>query len=148
MHKRQIVSGAVTVLIFSLLGAGTAKAQAAKTPGDYDPKVNYDCDRACLNSFVDRYLAALVARDPSLVPLARDVKFTENGQLLRIGDGFWGTASGPPTYKLYAADPQGGQVMFMGVLPENGAPVIFCVRLKVELRKITEIETVVSRKEP
>jgi hypothetical protein len=148
LRERQILRGVAAVMLCALGSVGHAEAQAVKTPGDYDPSVNYDCDRACLNTLVDRYLSALVARDASLVPLARDVKFTENGQLLKIGDGFWGTASGPPTYKLYADDPQGGQVMFMGVLPENGAPVIFCVRLKVELQKITEIETVVSRKEP
>ncbi len=82
-----------------------------------------------------------------VVAAARDVKYTENGQVLKIGDGFWGTASGPPTYKIYADDPQAGQAMFMGVLPENGAPVIFCVRLKIELRRITEIEAIVARKE-
>ncbi len=147
MHKRACVRGAAIALMLALLGVGAVKAQVLKTPGDYDPNVNYDCDRACLNSFVDRYLAAVVAHDASLVPLARDVKFTENGQLLKIGDGFWGTASGPPTYKLYAADPQAGQVLFMGVLPENGAPVILCVRLKVQLQKVTEIETLISRKE-
>ena len=148
MRRRQIVSGVLMMLFCAVVSAGIASAQTAKTSDDYDPNVQYDCDRACLNSFVDRYLAAVVAHDPSVVPLARDVKFTENGQLLKDGDGFWGTASGPPTYKLYADDPQAGQVMFMGVLPENGAPAIFCARLKVELQKITEIETVVSRKEP
>src|ERR1700676_844717 len=35
------------------------------------------CDRSCLNGFVDRYLAALVAHDPSRLPLARNVKYTE-----------------------------------------------------------------------
>jgi hypothetical protein len=89
----------------------------------------------------------MVAHDSSTLPLARDVKYTENGQVLKLGDGFWGTASGPPTYKIYADDPQAGQAMFMGVLPENGAPVIFCVRLKVELHRIAEIEVIVSRKE-
>jgi hypothetical protein len=28
------------------------------------------CDRACLEGFVDRYLAALVGHDPSALPLA------------------------------------------------------------------------------
>jgi hypothetical protein len=148
MRKQRILSGVVTALLLAVWSSGMARAQTAKTSDDYDPTANYDCGRACLDRFVDRYLAAVVAHDPSLVPLARDVKFTENGQVLKVGDGFWSTASGPATYKLYADDPQAGQVMFMGVLPENGAPSIFCARLKVELQKITEIETVVSRKEP
>lgn len=135
-------------LFLAALASIPARAQSAAPPADYNPNFNYDCDRACLNGFVDNFLAALVAHDPSRLPLGREVKYTENGQVLHLGDGFWGTASALPTYKIYADDPQAGQVMFMGVLQENGAPVIFCARLKVELRQITEIETVISRKEP
>ena len=134
-------------LVLAALAPVSARAQSSAPPADYDPNFNYDCDRACLNGFLDQLIAAMVAHDSSTLPLARDVKYTENGQVLRIGDGFWGTASGPPTYKIYADDPQAGQAMFMGVLPENGAPMIFCVRLKVELHRIAEIEVIVSRKE-
>ncbi len=37
--------------------------------------------------------------------------------------------------------------MFMGTMLENGAPIILNLRLKIELRRITEIETVIARKE-
>ncbi len=47
------------------------------------------CDRACLEGFVDRYFAAVIADDPSAVPLARNVRFTENGQVLPLGEGLW-----------------------------------------------------------
>src|ERR1700735_3090727 len=128
--------------------AGAANDQIGnQMQPDYDPNTNYDCDRACLSGFVDQYLAALVAHDPSRLPFGRGVKFTENGQVLRLGDGLWGTASGIGSYKIYAADPQAGEALYMGVLQENGAPIIFCLRLKVELHRITEIETVISRKE-
>jgi hypothetical protein len=147
MRINRIVLGAAALLIIGAIAASSARAQSSAPPADYDPNFNYDCDRACLNGFLDQVLAAMAAHDPSLLPLARDVKYTENGQLLKIGDGFWGTASGSPTYKIYADDPQAGQAMFLGVLPENGAPVILCVRLKVELRRITEIEAIVARKE-
>jgi len=134
-------------LLLAALPPLSARAQATIPPADYDPGFNYDCDRTCLNGFVDQFLAALVARDPTRLPLGREVKYTENGQALRLGDGFWGTASALPTYRIYAADPQAGQAMFMGVMQENGAPAIFCVRLKVELHRITEIEAIISRKE-
>lgn len=124
-----------------------ARAQSPAPPADYDPNFNYDCDRACLNGYVDQYLAALVAHDPTRLPLARQVKFTENGQVLQLGDGLWGTASGIGDYKIYADDPQAGEVMFMGTMLENGAPVILNLRLKIELRRITEIETLIARKE-
>jgi len=144
--NRELVN-AVLALIVAVFACGIAGAQSSAPPADYDPNFNYDCDRACLNGFLDQLIAAMVKHDSSTLPLARDVKYTENGQVLKIGDGFWGTASSLPTYKVYADDPQVGQAMFMGVLKENGAPVIFCVRLKVELHQITEIETIVARKE-
>jgi hypothetical protein len=143
---RELVNAALA-LIVAVFACGIARAQSSTPPADYDPNFNYDCDRACLNGFVDQLIAAMVNHDSSTLPLARDVKYTENGQVLKIGDGFWGTASSLPTYKIYADDPQAGQAMFMGVLKENGAPVIFCLRLKVELHRITEIEAIVARKE-
>jgi hypothetical protein len=146
MHANRKARTAGAALI--LLAALPVRAQKLAPPADYDPRFNYDCDRACLNGFVDEFLAALVAHDPSRLPLGREVKYTENGQALRLGDGMWGTASSLPSYRIYADDPQSGQVMFMGVPQENGVPVIYCVRLKIELHQITEIEVVVSRKEP
>jgi hypothetical protein len=144
--NRSVLSSAA-LLIIGAVTASSAHAQSSAPPSDYDPNFNYDCDRACLNGSLDHVLAAMAAHDPSSLPLARDIKYTENGQQLKIGDGFWGTASGSPTYKIYADDPQTGQAMFLGVLSENGAPVILCVRLKVELHRITEIEAIVARKE-
>jgi hypothetical protein len=134
--------------MLSMIVARPAVAQSPTAiPPDYDPNFSYDCDRACLNGYIDQYLAAVVAHDPSRLPLARQVKFTENGQELQLGDGLWGTASAVGDYKIYAADPQAGEAMFMGTMLENGAPVIFNLRLKIELRRITEIETVIARKE-
>ncbi len=103
------------------------------------------CDRACLDSLVDRYIAAMVAHDPELLPLAQGVRFTENGQELRLGDGLWGTASAPGHYKLYATDPEDGQVGFYGTVFENGVPVLLALRLKVDYGLISEIETIVAR---
>ena len=103
------------------------------------------CDRACLDGFVDQYLAALLAHDPSRAPLAKNVRFTENAQILKVGDALWGTISGFGKYKFYFEDPQDGQVGFFGTIRENDVPAILAVRLKVQDQKITEIETVVPR---
>jgi len=103
------------------------------------------CDRACLDGFVDQYLAALLAHDPSRASLAKNVRFTENGQILNVGDALWGTISGFGKYKFYFEDPQDGQVGFFGTIRENDVPAILAVRLKVQDQKITEIETVVPR---
>jgi hypothetical protein len=103
------------------------------------------CERACLTSMVDKYLAALVAHDPSQLPLARVVRFTENGQELRLGDGLWGTATAAGKYRLYVVDPEDGQVGLYGTVIEADNPVYMALRLKVDYGLISEVETIVVR---
>ena len=105
------------------------------------------CDRACLEGFVDRYLDAVVAHDPAQAPLAPAVRFTENGQRLRPGDGLWNTASARGPYKLYVADAEAGHVGFFGTIRENGKPAILALRLAIVEGEITEAETLVARSE-
>jgi hypothetical protein len=123
---------AVILASFSALNA-----QPAKSSGS--------CDRACLEGFVNQYLDAMVARNPYGLPLAPKVKFTENEQTIPLGEGIWGTASALGTYKLYVADPQAGQVGFLGTLRENDTPVAIAIRLKIDHRLIREVETIVVR---
>ena len=104
-----------------------------------------DCDRACLETLIDQYLAALVAHDPSRLPLAEGCRFAENDQVLELGDALWATVSGPGTYKLTCADIQAGQVGCLTTVRENGRPVILALRLKVKEGLISEVETLVAR---
>jgi hypothetical protein len=103
------------------------------------------CDRACLEGFVDQYMDALIAHNPSALPLARNLKNTENGQHLEPGDGFWRTATAKGNYKLFVADPEKGEVGFMGVMREANVPVTIALRLKVVNKQISEIESFVVR---
>ena len=77
------------------------------------------CDRACLTGIADTYLDALVARRPEEAPLASAVKYTENGQRLLPGDGFWNSVAGQGTYKLQLADPTGGQIVTLITMRES-----------------------------
>jgi hypothetical protein len=101
------------------------------------------CDRECLYGFVDRYLAAMVAHDSGKLPLAPNVKFTENQTVLQLGEGAWRSAKELGSYQLYAADVSAGQVGFIGVLKGGETPTLFALRLKISDRRIAEIETVV-----
>jgi hypothetical protein len=103
------------------------------------------CDRGCLENVVDQYLAALAARDPKRLPLSADVRYTENDQLMSVGDGFWKTVEGRGNYKHIFADPGAGQVVFMGTMHEAGAPLLMSLRLRIELGRITEIESIYYR---
>lgn len=104
------------------------------------------CERACLVGLMDSYLRALVAHDPKQAPLAPHVKFTENTNRLAPGDGLWQTITGLGTYKLYAADPQSGNVVYYGTAQENGQRVLLAVRLRQQAQRITEVESFVIRK--
>jgi hypothetical protein len=109
------------------------------------------CDRACLESLMARYLAALDAHDPAQLPLARGAKFTENTVALKLGDGFWQTidkGSQSRTSRLVIADPATSQVAFYGAAKENGHGVLFGVRLKHKAGRISEIEQFVARRGP
>jgi hypothetical protein len=118
---------------------------ASKVPARAADAASGLCDRTCLEGFVDQYLAALIAHDCSRLPLTKDARYTENGQTLKMNDGMWRVATAIGDKKLYFADPKSGQVGFRGVVEENGHKQILALRLKIENRKIRELEAIVSR---
>ena len=104
------------------------------------------CDRACLTGLAERYMDAMVARTPAVLPWAQPNRLSENAVALDVGDGLWGTISGHGQPVLEAADPATGQAAWFGVVQEHGQPAFLALRLKAEDGKITEVETVVRRK--
>src|SRR5262245_12433086 len=122
------------VVALTILGAAfSAGAQSAA------------CDRVCLKGLVDGYFDALAARDPRKLPLAAEVKFTENGRVLDLGEGFWKTAGKPVRYRDYLLDPESGGAAALTALSEYTGTAQVFVRLKVVDRRISEIETIVAR---
>jgi hypothetical protein len=135
---------ACTALGAALLSVGSASAAtptAASAP----------CERACLEGFVGRYLDAVAANEPTAVPISPNVRFTENGQRLSIGDGLWNTMKARGNYKLFVTDAAAGQVTFFGTIQEdhrepakfNGSYI--ALRLLVRNQQITEVEQIVFR---
>ncbi len=141
-----------TAIAGVLLAAGVSACsqggdKQAKTMTAEPAPAAASCDTACLESDLDLYLQAIVSHDPKMAPLADTVKYTENAQVVAVGDGLWGTASElPSAYKLTVPDPVLGEIAFHLVMKENGDPIWLAGRLKVENLKITEIEAVVVRK--
>ena len=126
-----------TLLIFGILLISGACARRAD--------VQSTCDRACLVQLMDRYLAAVVKHDPAGVPIASDAKLVQNLKETPVGKGLWETATGGPTeFKIYVADPVAQQIGFMGVMQDQGKPVLLGARLKFANGKITEIDHMVS----
>jgi hypothetical protein len=102
-------------------------------------------DRSTLENHINRYLEALAKNDPSGLPLAHDVKFVENNQELKMGDGTWKTVTGLGVYRHYFSDLLTGQAAVICVVEENKKKVILNLRLKISGEKITEIESLVVR---
>ena len=143
MHRRFLyVGGSVSLVLIA--GVGQRRVDQALGEQSTAPGTS-SCDRACLDGFIDHYLDALAANDPSRLPVTADVKFTEDGQRLNLGDGLWNTATGKGTYKFYMEDLQAEEVGFFGSMREAGQPIILSLRLRIEDQKISEIETIVVR---
>jgi len=128
-------------LTFAVLLVGTGTALAA------------ECDRTCLEGFVDRYLDAMIANQPTAVPIAPGARFTEDGVELVIGDGLWNTMRAKGRYRLFVSDVPAGQVAFFGSIqedhrdPSQGTAALISLRLKIRDGKITQIEQLVIRDE-
>jgi hypothetical protein len=102
-----------------------------------------DCDRPCLKNMMTTYLNALAARDPSQAPLAANVRFTEDSKDLKVGEGFWRTATKLGDYRQDFIDVKEQVVATHVIVEESGRPAKYTARLKVADGKITEIETLV-----
>jgi hypothetical protein len=140
-YRIAVVAGVLIAANMAMTAAPAATPTATPLPPDVGTG---DCDRACLQGLAEQFIAALLAHDPSKVPLAKGVRYSENSVPLPIPDGFWKNATGVRPYRLYIADPEWGTIGFYARMDQNGAPVIVSTRLRIYNHQITEIETVVT----
>ncbi|MEY3661129.1 MAG: hypothetical protein ACO280_04130 [Pseudohongiellaceae bacterium] len=132
------------LLFCTLLGGhGIVQAQA---PGQPSAVSKTNCDRDCLLEFTRNYLRALANHDPDSARLSDTVVFSENNVTMPVGnDGLWGTLSKVRDGALEVADTRTGNAAWFGIVEEHGNPAYLALRLKVENRLVTEIETIVNR---
>ncbi len=121
-------------LILAALTLATANAFAAT------------CDRACLRTTLDQYLAAVVEHAPGKAPLAIGFRQTENAVVTVPGTGLWQSATALGKLQRRYFDAATEQAAYFGTIEEAAGSAIVTLRLKVEDRKITEAEWVVNRK--
>jgi len=134
----------VCLAVVMFVGA-LCQSSGAAIPKAPQNGVPPSCDRQCLYGFLDQYLDALKAKDPSRLPLAKGVRYSENNVEMQIGDGVWGTITGLGTYNLRTADPANGAVGCYGIVQESNTVSIFALRLKVVDSKISEAEILIRR---
>src|SRR5918996_6666090 len=74
----------VTALAVAVVITATAPPTSAQTT----------CDRACLRTMLDQYLAAVIKHDPIAAPLIVGFRQTENAINVAPGNGVWKTVTG------------------------------------------------------
>jgi len=147
----------ILILALAALGIASSPTIAAADEGKSSviaqppaaPAGSSACDRECLYGFVDQFFGALGMHNPYGVAMAPEIKYTENGQIVKPGEGIWKTFSRRGTYRVYLADPANGTVGFYGNFSEyRGAlPGVMAVRIKVQDRRIAEVEVITSREQ-
>ena len=122
-----------------LLTLGSNTAAIAQSSGSA-------CTREGLKSITDKFFTALEAHQPSGLPLASGVKYTENGVAVALGKGAWETAA-KTTFKRGMVDTRKCGTHTQAIIEENGQekPMLYGVRLKIDNEKISEIEAIVVR---
>jgi hypothetical protein len=104
------------------------------------------CDRACLTGHLDAWFKGLVANSATGVSVARDVKITQNGEVVPLTSTFWASADGVP-YRWDIANPRLGDTASEAVIRNaDGSLTMLSVRLKVKNGAITEVETIKANK--
>ena len=119
-------------LLITFCGVGAASAQTT-------------CDRACLRSLLDQYLAAVVKHDPKAAPLVVGFRQTENAINVPAGGGVWKTMTGLGKMQRRYLDDVTGQAGYYGLIDEGDSVALATVRLRVENRKVIEAEWYLAR---
>lgn len=138
MKAKRIVAIVCMVLV---AGATTRALHAAAAD-------RVSCDRACLSGFITKYLDALQAHEPKRLPVTADVRFTENGVAIALGEALWVTFTGLGKYRVDYLDTEAQQAAAHVAFLENDRAGLMALRLKIVDGKISEVETVLSRGAP
>lgn len=106
------------------------------------------CDRACLTGLMTQFIDALVAHDASTLPLADNVRYTEDSRNARLGEGIWKSVTANGGFRQDYIDTRKQVVAAHVLLRENQTQVLYSVVLHVSAMRIAGIETLVQRVAP
>jgi hypothetical protein len=121
------------------LAAALLAAQAAGA-------ADASCNRECLRNTLTQYLDAMLRHDPSKLPLAGKVRYTEDPKELQLGEGLWKDIESLTAFRQDVLDVKKGVALtHVKVLAGGGKPVLASIRLQMDGRKIAGVETMVVR---
>ena len=99
----------MSILCLLLLIVSGACATETETETAAGVETAAPCDRACLEGFVDQYLAALVAHDASQLPLTENARYTRQAFRMQLI-----SAVSSPFTEVLGASVAAGLVWFVG----------------------------------
>jgi hypothetical protein len=107
-----------------------------------------ECNRECLGGMITKYVEALVAHTPQSLPLAENVRFTEDSRELKLGDGAWKTVTRAGSFRQDYLDVRRGIAASHVQLYEEAGQLQYSVVLRIVDQKITGVETLLNRITP
>ena len=151
MRTKLFAVALIVLVVITVVSCG--QQPSSQSPATEEPVAKKQCDRACLEGYVDQYMEAMLTHEPNPALFAKGCRFTENGVQLPLGEGLWASMVGKGTYKFYVPDIETQQVAFIGTAreetqaPGEGNPVAIALRLKIQNGLISEAEQIVIRPE-
>lgn len=106
------------------------------------------CDRACLKGLMTQFIDAVVAHDHTRLPLADNVKYTEDSRNARLGEGIWQSVTANAGFRQDYIDVRKQVAATHVWLKEGETNVLYSALLHVADGKIRGIETLVQRMAP
>jgi hypothetical protein len=103
------------------------------------------CNRDCLRNTITQYLGAMLAHDPGKLQVAGKVRFTENTQELKLGEGLWKDIDSLTDFRQDVLDVKHGIAGVHVKAIENGKPVLAAIRIQMKGSKIAGVESMVVR---
>ena len=105
-----------------------------------------DCNRVCLRSHLDAYLAAVTNHRPETGNLWEGFRQTENSVVIPAGQGVWKNVTALGSIQRRYLDPVQGQAGYFGTVYMDSEEAVVAVRLRVQRDKVTEAEWYIARK--
>lgn len=134
LRPQTIATNVLTILFF--LAAFQTNAFAA------------DCNRACMTDLITQYVDAIVAHDHTKLPLADNVRYTEDTQMAKLGEGIWQSVTAKGDFRHDYLDVKKQIAASHVHFYEGETQVMYSVLLYVNDNKITGIETLAQRVAP
>jgi hypothetical protein len=132
-----MIRAVAVFLLFCAFASVQAEMAVAASPG---------CTRADLQLVVDRYIEAMKAGNPSLMPLALHAKYIENLKETAISQGIWQMPV-DINFQRSILDVDACETFTEAIRTNKLHPYVIGTRLRIIAGKIEEIESLVTDKD-